>query len=74
MTTENGQKKSLNPVADRVEKRTKEISIKTEKLVSEGLNFLENFIFKLLELRPREYRPRDYRPREFRKKDSRDEK
>ena len=47
MTEEKKEKKSLNPVADRVEKRTKEISVKSEKLVSEGLNFLENFILKL---------------------------
>ena len=73
MTDEKNKKKSLNPVADRVEKRTKEISVKSEKLVSEGLNFLENFIFKLLELRPREYRPRDYKPREFSQKDRGDE-
>ena len=69
MTEEKKEKKSLNPVADRVEKRTKEISVKSEKLVSEGLNFLENFILKLLEVRPREYKPR-----EFRQKDSGDEK
>ena len=69
MTEEINQKKSLNPIADRVEKRTIEISVKSEKLVSEGLNFLENFILKLLEVRPREYKPR-----EFRQKDSGDEK
>ena len=69
MTEEEKEKKSLNPVADQVEKRTKEISVKSEKLVSEGLNFLENFIFKLLEVRPREYKPR-----EFRQKDSGDKK
>ena len=69
MTHKIEHKKSLNPVADRVEKRTKEISIKSEKLVSEGLNLLENFIFKLLEVRPREYKPR-----EFRRKDSGDKK
>ena len=40
MTKEEKEKKSLNPVADQVEKRTKEISVKSEKLVSEGLNFL----------------------------------
>ena len=74
MTEDIKEKKPLNPLADQVEKRTKEISIKSEKLVSNGLNLLENFILKLLEIRPREYKPRDYRPREFRKKDSRDEK
>ena len=73
LTKEIKEKKSLNPVADRVEKRTKEISVKSEKLVSEGLNFLENFILKLLEIRPREYKPHDYRTREFRKKESGDE-
>ena len=73
MTDDISQKKSLNPVADRIEKRTKEISIKSEKLISFGLDTLENLLFKLLEVRPREYKPRDYRPREFRKKDSRDE-
>ena len=74
MTKKNDEKKSLNPVADRVEKRTKEISIKSEKLINHGLDALKELMFKLLEVRPREYRPRDYRPREFRKKDSRDEK
>ena len=74
MTKENDEKKSLNPVADRVEKRTKEISIKSEKLINYGLDILKDLMFKLLEVRPREYRPRYYRPREFRKKDSRDDK
>ena len=73
MTEDIKEKKSLNPLADQVEKRTKEISVKSEKLVSEGLNFLENFILKLLEIRPREYKPHDYRTREFRKKESGDE-
>ena len=68
MTEEINQKKSLNPIADRVEKRTKEISIKSEKLINYGLDTLKDLMFKLLEVRPREYRPR-----EFRKKDSRDE-
>ena len=67
-------KESLNPVADRVEKRTKEISIKSEKIVNEGLDLLKDFMFKLLEVRPREYRPRDYKPREFSQKDRGDEK
>ena len=69
VTKEIKEKKSLNPVADRVEKRTKEISIKSEKLVSQGLNLLENFILKLLEVRPREYKPR-----EFKRKDNGDKK
>ena len=69
MTEEINQKKSLNPIADRVEKRTKEISIKSEKIVNDGLDILKDFIFKLLEVRPREYKPR-----EFRQKDSGDEK
>lgn len=73
MTEEKNQKKSLNPVADRVEKRTKEISIKSEKLINHGLDTLKDLMFKLLEVRPRDYRPRDYRPREFRKKESGDE-
>ena len=73
MIEENEEKNTFNPVADRVEKRTKEISIKSEKLVSNGLNLLENFILKLLEIRPREYKPHDYRTREFRKKESGDE-
>ena len=59
MTKEIKEKKSLNPVADRVEKRTKEISVKSEKLVSQGLNLLENFILKLLEVRPREFKRKD---------------
>ena len=62
-------KESLNPVADRVEKRTKEISIKSEKIVNDGLELLKDFMFKLLEVRPREYRPR-----EFSQKDRGDEK
>ena len=64
MTEEKKERKSLNPVADRVEKRTKEISVKSEKLVSEGLNLLEDFILKLLEVRPRDYRPREFRQKE----------
>ena len=67
-------KESLNPVADRVEKRTKEISIKSEKIVNDGLDVLKDFMFKLLEIRPREYRSRDFKPREFRRKDSGDKK
>ena len=74
MTEEINQKKSLNPVADRVEKRTKEISIKSETLINHGLDILEDLMFKLLEVRPREYRPRDYKPREFSQKDRGDEK
>ena len=64
MQNENENKKSLNPVADQVEKRTKEISIKSERIVKEGLDILENFIFKLLEIRPREYKQREYRQKE----------
>ena len=79
MTEVINQKKSLNPIADGVEKRTKEISIKSEKIVNDGLDILKDFIFKLLEVRPREYKPREYKPREykpreFRQKDSGDEK
>ena len=73
MEEENTKKKSLNPVADQVEKKTKEISIKSEKLVTDGLDILKDLIFRLLEVRPREYKPRDYRPRELRKKESGDE-
>ena len=62
-------KESLNPVADRVEKRSKEISIKSEKIVNDGLDLLKDFMFKLLEVRPREYKPR-----EFSQKDRGDEK
>ena len=69
MTEEINQKKSLNPIADRVEKRTKEISIKSEKLINHGLDTLKDLMFKLLEVRPREYKPR-----EFRQKGSGDEK
>ena len=74
MQNENENKKSLNPVADQVEKRTKEISIKSEKIVNDGLDLLKDFMFKLLEVRPREYKPRDYKPREFSQKDRGDEK
>ena len=73
MAEKNNEEKSLNPVADRVEKRTKEIATKSEKLVNKGLDRLQDLIFKLLEVRPREYKPRDYRPREFRKKESGDD-
>ena len=73
MTDNIENKESLNPVADRVEKRTKEISIKSEKIVNDGLDVLKDFMFKLLEVRPREYKPRDYKPREFSQKDRGDE-
>jgi len=73
MTDNIENKESLNPVADRVEKRTKEISIKSEKILNDGLDVLKDFMFKLLEVRPREYRPRDYKPREFSQKDRGDE-
>ena len=73
MAKEHKEENSLNPVADRVEKRTKEISIKSEKLINYGLDILKDLMFKLLDVRPREYKPRDYRPREFRKKESGDE-
>ena len=73
MTDNIENKESLNPVADRVEKRTKEISIKSEKIVNDGLDVWKDFMFKLLEVRPREYRPRDYKPREFSQKDRGDE-
>ena len=73
MTDNIENKESLNPVADRVEKRTKEISIKSEKIVNDGLDVLKDFMFKLLEVRPREYMPRDYKPREFSQKDRGDE-
>ena len=68
MTDNIENKESLNPVADRVEKRTKEISIKSEKIVNDGLDVLKDFMFKLLEVRPR-----DYKPREFSQKDRGDE-
>ena len=64
MTEEDNEKKSLNPVADRVEKRTKEIAEKSEKIVNESLDILQDFIFKLLEIRPREYRPYEFRRKE----------
>ena len=64
MQNENKNRKSLNPVADRVEKRTKEISLKSERIVKEGLDILENFIFKLLDIRPREYKQSEYKQKE----------
>ena len=73
MIEENEEKNIFNPVADRVEKRTKEISIRSERLVTDGLDILKDLMFRLLEVRPREYKPRDYRPREFRKKERGDE-
>ena len=69
----NKYKEPLNPVADRVEKRTKEIFLKSERLVTDGLDILEDFLSRLLEVRPREYKPLDYKPRELTKKESRDE-
>ena len=73
MIKENNEKNFWIQLTDRVEKRTKEISIKSEKLINYGLDILKDLMFKLLEVRPREYKPRDYRPREFRKKESGDE-
>ena len=73
MTEEDYKKKSLNPVADRVEKRTKEIAEKSGEIVNESLDILQDFINKLLEIRPREYKPREYTQREFRQKERRDE-
>ena len=73
MIEDKKEKKSLNPLADQVEKRTKEISIKSEKIVNDGLDVLKDFMFKLIEVRPREYRPRDYKPRDFSQKDRGDE-
>ena len=73
MIEENEEKSAFNPVADSVEKRTKEISIRSERLVTDGLDILKDLIFRLLEIRPREYKPRDYRPREFRRKERGDE-
>jgi len=37
-------------------------------------DILKDFIFKLLEIRPREYKPREYTQHEFRQKDSGDKK
>ena len=73
MIEENEEKNTFNPVADHVEKRTKEISIRSERLITDGLDILKDLMSRLLEVRPREYKPRDYRPREFRKKESGDE-
>ena len=73
MTEEDNEKKSLNPVADRVEKRTKEIAKKSEEIVNKSLDILQDFIYKLLEIRPREYKPREYTQREFRQKERGDE-
>ena len=69
MTEKDNKKKSFNPLADRVEKRTKEVAEKSEKIVNEGLGILQDFIFKLLEVRPRESKSS-----EFRQKDRGDEK
>ena len=69
MTEKDNKKKSFNPLADRVEKRTKEVAEKSEKIVNEGLGILQDFIFKLLEVRPRESKSG-----EFRQKDRGDEK
>ena len=64
MAEEHNEEKSLNPVADRIEKRTKEITKKSEKLVNKGLDRLQDLIFKLLEVRPREYRLHEFRRKE----------
>jgi len=69
VTEKDNKKKSFNPLADRVEKRTKEVAEKSEKIVNEGLGILQDFIFKLLEVRPRESKSS-----EFRQKDRGDEK
>ena len=66
------KKKSINPVADRVENNTKRYSDGAENLIRGGLDALEDLFGKLLEVRPKEYKPkefhfktREFKPREF---------
>ena len=73
MINKSEDKESYNPIADRVEKRTNEISKKSERIVNDSLDILKDLIFKLLEVRPREYKPREYTQREFRLKERGDE-
>ena len=64
MINKSEDKESYNPIADRVEKRTNEISKKSERIVNESLDVLKDFIFKLIEIRPREYKSRDFRQKD----------
>ena len=66
------KKKSINPVADRVENNTKRYSDGAENLIRDGLDALEDLFGKFLEVRPKEYKPkefnfktREFKPREF---------
>ena len=61
------KKKSINPVADRVENNTKRYSDGAENLIRDGLDALEDLFGKLLEVRPKEYKPKEFnfKPREF---------
>ena len=70
------KKKSINPVADRVENNTKRYSDGAENLIRDGLDALEDLFGKLLEVRPKEYKPkefnfkpRDFKPRDFKPRD-----
>ena len=64
MINKNEDKEPYNPIADRVEKRTNEISKKSERIVNESLDVLKDFIFKLIEIRPREYKSREIRQKD----------
>ena len=65
------KKKSINPVADRVENNTKRYSDGAENLIRDGLDALEDLFGKLLEVRPKEYKPKEFnfKPREFKPRD-----
>ena len=54
MIEENEEKNTFNPLADHVEKRTKENSIRSERLITDGLDILKDLMSRLLEVRPKE--------------------
>ena len=56
------KKESSTSVADQVEKSVKEKSANAENFVRHALDSFEDFIFKLIAIRPKDYRPRDFTP------------
>ena len=56
------KKESSTSVADQVEQSVKEKSANAENFVRHALDSFEDFIFKLMAIRPKDYRPRDFTP------------
>ena len=56
------KKESSTSVADQVEQSVKEKSANAENFVRHALDSFEDFIFKLIAIRPKDYRPRDFTP------------